>query len=94
MRVGPIKTSEAERDYASAFSRIPQAAKTLVALDYPFLLNNRTHLIFNIDLPGAASPGKGLPYFQGPEAVKHYLLSQGIEYVAFVPFGTNVYMPQ
>ncbi len=77
---------EARHEYLEAFALIPPRNKILIALDYPFLLDYRKHDIFSIDIPGAASPDPGMPFFCGAEPVKAYLLSQGIHYVVHVPF--------
>jgi hypothetical protein len=84
--VTAVFTNQAEQDYQRAFARIPLGAKTLIAVDYPFLLDYRLHSIFSIDVAGAASPATGLPYFHGPSPVKEYLLAQDIHYIAYVPF--------
>ena len=84
--IGPVFTDDVSRTYAQAFEHIPPGAKTLIALDYPYLLDYRGHSIFSVDVAGAASPSPGLPYFHGSEPVKSYLLSQGIRYIAHVPF--------
>jgi hypothetical protein len=85
-RVGSVFTDDTAGDYKDAFARIPVGAKTLIALDYPFLLDYRAHSIFSIDVAGAASPAPGFPYFQGAAPVKKYLSAQGIHYIAHVPF--------
>jgi len=84
--VGALTTVEAGREYEEAFRQIPPGGRTLIALDYPFLLDYRTHQIFSVDVAGAASPTPGLPYFHGATPVKDYLLAQGIRYIAQVPF--------
>lgn len=88
--VGPVFTDIADRDYRAAFSCIPPGAGTLIALDYPYLLDYRAHAISSIDVAGAASPAPGLPYFQGSRSVKEYLLAHGICYIAQVPFDRSV----
>ena len=87
-----IFTNEADQNYREAFSKIPTGAKTLIALDYPFLLNYRSHSIFSVDTCGAASPAPGLPYFHGARPVKQYLLGQGIHYIAYVPFDLSCFL--
>jgi hypothetical protein len=78
--------SEIRGDYENGMSGVPAGTSVLTALDYPFLLNYKTHHLFGIDQPGIASPRPGFPYFQGPVAVKNYLLGHGITYIAQVPF--------
>ena len=89
---GPASTREERYEYEKAFAQIPSGAKTLIALDYPFLLNYREHSIYSLDIAGMASPDPGLPYFKGAEPVKKYLLSQGIHYLAHVPFDRSSYL--
>jgi len=55
-------------------------------------LNYKTHTIFNLDIAGAASPDPGIPYFEGTPALKEYLLSQGIRYIAHVPFDDTKFL--
>ena len=90
--IGPVNTDAESRAYIEAFSRVPRGASTLIALDYPFLLDYRAHSIFNIDVAGAASPSPGLPYFRGAQPVKDYLLSKGIRYIAHVPLDHSVFL--
>jgi hypothetical protein len=82
----PISLTEEASDYTEAFSHISPDGKTLIALDYPFLLDYRAHQIVSIDVPGVVSPSPGFPYYQGAQAVKRYLLDHGIRYIAHVPF--------
>lgn len=65
---------------------------------YTLLYDYRRNKIFNASVPGGASPPPGMPYFQGPEKVAAYLLSNGIRYVAYhyqdqagLPVLTNLY---
>jgi hypothetical protein len=82
----PVFMQDAAADYRGAFARIPTEDKTMVALDFPFLLDFHAHRIVSIDFPGMVSPPPGFPCFQGAEAVKQYLRTQGIRYIAHVPF--------
>ena len=50
------------------------------------MLDFRRNDIANVDVPGAASPDPGMPFFKGAEALKRYLLDQGISHVAFRDF--------
>lgn len=84
--VGGVSTGQASREYEEAFSQLQPGAKTLVALDYPFLVDNQKYKICSVDIPGAASPPPGLPIYQGAEALKKYLVDHGFNYIAHVPF--------
>jgi hypothetical protein len=79
-------------DYAKGFGYVPAGAKVLIALDYPFLLDFSKHRFYSVDVEGAVSPDPGLPYFQGPEAVRRYLQRLGIRYIAHVPFDNSTYL--
>ena len=80
-------------DYARAFSHVPPGTSILAAVDYPFEIDYHAHHIFSVDQPGVTSPSPGLPYFQGPEALKSYLLKLGIDHIACVPYvhGESLY---
>ena len=52
----------------------------------PFAFDYRRNAIVNVDVPGAVSPDPGMPFFQGPRALKAYLLGQSIRAVAFRDF--------
>ena len=41
--VDTISTNEAELEYRKKLAQIPPGNKVLIALDFPFLLNYRTH---------------------------------------------------
>ncbi len=80
----------ARADYARGFSHLPVGTSVLIAVDYPFVVDYRNYRVFNIDQPGLASLPPGLPYFQGSEAVKTYLLQRGIQNIAYVPFDLSI----
>lgn len=70
--------------YAAMQATVPANARLLVMLDDPAFLDFSRNEIANIDTPGFASPGKQMPSFTGPEAMRAYLLDHGYRYVAFV----------
>jgi hypothetical protein len=84
------RTSPAEPvpPVAAAYRRLqsftPVGATLLVMLEEPYHLDYARNTIYSLDLPGIASPGRGMPCFQGPEALAGYLHQQGIRYLAFV----------
>jgi hypothetical protein len=63
---------------------MPENETLLVATDRPYLIDYRRDRTWNVDLPGTASPSPGMPFFRGPEALRDYLLTQGVHYVLFV----------
>jgi hypothetical protein len=52
----------------------------------PSLFDYKGHRVLPPDLIGCASPPPGMPFFRGPAEVKEYLLSLGIEYIAYNDF--------
>ncbi len=82
----PISTDAAERNYSLALSQIPFGSKVFIGVDYPYLFNYRHHVLYSVDIAGAASPNPGLPYFHGSKAMRQYLLGQRFEYLAYSPF--------
>lgn len=70
----------------------PSGARILVMLDEPYFLDYARNEIWNLDMPGAASPQPGIPAFKGPEPVADYLRAQGIRYLAFVLPDRSVYL--
>lgn len=73
-------------------SVVPEQAKILAVVDFPYLLDYRRNTIYNIDAIGGSSLPPGLPYFQGANAVRDYLLSQGIDTIMSVKFDKAVLM--
>ncbi|MDB4998319.1 MAG: hypothetical protein JWM74_5751, partial [Myxococcaceae bacterium] len=79
---------QAEPPLASTYRRlqdaVPAGSRMLVMVDVPYLLDYGRNEIWNLDLPGTASPKPGIPCFQGPEAVVAYLRGLGIRHLLFV----------
>ncbi len=69
--------------YAEMQKSIPTGAKVLAMVNYPYALDYRQHDIVNIDVPGAASPGQGMPFNQGPQKLKAYLQAYSISHLIF-----------
>jgi hypothetical protein len=70
--------------YAKVEDAIPRGAKVAFMVDEPYYLDFTKHDLFNIDMPGYASPAPGLPYFQGPQAKAQYFKGLGIHHLLFV----------
>jgi len=83
LRGDPVADAERRR-YAALQAAIPRGARVAIMLDDPAFLDFGRHDVANLDTPGYASPSPGLPAFAGAEAVRAYLLGQGIRFVAFV----------
>ena len=88
--------AQLEPPAAGAYHRLqaaaPAGARLLIMLDEPYFLNYARNEIWNLDMPGTASPKPGIPAFQGPEAVAEYLRAQGVRHVAFVSPERSVYL--
>lgn len=69
-----------------AQAAIPPGARVLVAIDAPWALDYRRNDLVLLDEPGVCSPAPGMPMFQGPDALKRYLQSQGIDFLLLVDF--------
>ncbi len=61
----------------------------LVMVPEPFALDFSRNKIYNIDFPGQSSLDGNMPFFQGHEPLKAYLLKHKISYVAFVDFNNT-----
>ncbi len=72
--------------YAEMQAAIPEGVGFLSILDQPFALDYSRNAIATIDVPGAVSPGPGMPFFKGSGALKDYLLGQSLGYIAFRDF--------
>jgi hypothetical protein len=78
--------SPQQTDYHDLQYSVPKGASLLAILNYPNLLDYRRNKIYNADLLLPYGPYPGTPLFKGPDAMKHYLRSLHIEYVAAVDF--------
>jgi hypothetical protein len=75
-----------QADYRDLQYSIPQGASFLAILNYPNLLDYRRNEIRNADMLLPYGPYPGPPFFKGPDALRRYLNSLGIHYVAAVDF--------
>ena len=78
--------SSDQADYRDLQESIPEGASVLAILNCPNLLNYRRNTIFNADMLLPEGPYPGPPFFEGPDALKRYLKSLHIDYVAAVDF--------
>jgi hypothetical protein len=90
--VPPQEESPVAASYRRLQAAVPPGATMLVLLDQPYLLDFSRNRIFNLDMPGLASPAPGIPCFRGPEPVADYLTRLGIRYVAFVENAHSTYL--
>ncbi len=87
IKVGLINTElvtlEERQQFINLQNSIPAQATLLARLDKNFVFDFRRNNVFIIDLPGGSSLPPGLPFRQGGERLADYLLSVGIQYVAY-----------
>ena len=72
--------------YVEMQAAVPAGRGILAIVDHPFLLDYRRNGIFNVNVPGVASPDPGMPFFLGPTALADYLKSLDIDFVAYRDF--------
>ncbi len=86
-----VITSQQRAAYAEMQAAVPEGERVLAIIDQAFALDYARNTVFNIDIPGGASPDPGMPFFKGPRALKEYLIGQSVRYVAFRDFETREY---
>jgi hypothetical protein len=69
--------------YRKIQNSVPENAVLLAHMEYPFLFDFGRNRILLEDHPGLASAAPGQPFFAGPEALANYLVSNGVEYIAY-----------
>ena len=82
----PPYSREQLAEYKGLNAALPAGASVFAIVPLPSALDYRTHRIFNADFIAFASLPPGLPFFRGPGELKQYLLSQGIDYIAYNDF--------
>lgn len=90
--LGSLPVDSRVDSYQRMQDSIPAGATVAVMLDTPYLLDFDRNPIFNLDLPGFAAPGPGLPAFTDPAHWRAYFTSHGIRYIAFVATGYSGYL--
>lgn len=73
-----------QQHYAALQQSIPPGAKVMTMLDAAANLDFTRNELFILDMPGWSSLPPGYPSFGGPSAIRQYLTSLGIRYLAFV----------
>lgn len=82
----PVAVAETRR-YRAMQEAIPAGAPVAVLLDDAAYLDYARNPIANLDTPGYTSPGapgRQLPSFAGPQALRSYFVAHGYRHVAFV----------
>ena len=82
--------AQLEPSYRQLQNLVPAGEKIFTIVDAPYLLNFKRNPIDNIDSIGGASLPPGMPFEQGPEALKRYFLSLGYRYIICVDFDNAV----
>ncbi len=72
--------------YRRMQAAVPAGVRLMVMVNHPFALDFARNDIVNVDVPGGASAPPGMPFFQGPEALRAYLKAQSVGAVAFRDF--------
>jgi len=73
--------AESRAVYARAQSRVPVGEGILAVVSHAYALDFARNPIAPVDIPGAASPDPGMPFFRGPAPLAAYLKTQGITHV-------------
>ncbi len=76
--------------YRRLQAAVPPGAPLFSVLDHPVLLDLRRNPVHGVDVIGACSLPPGMPFFQGPGALKAYLKAQGLNHVAVVDFERSI----
>lgn len=74
------------RAVAALQSVVPAGAVLFAYLARPYLLDFKRNRVLIADWPGCCSPPPGMPMFQGPEALRAYLVGKSIRYVVFTGY--------
>ena len=67
--------------YRTMQAATPEGAGLFTVVSHPFALDYRRNRIAAVDIPGAVSPDPGMPFFQGPAALKAYLKGRDIGFI-------------
>lgn len=85
-------TSSLEPFYRQLQNMAPPGEKIFAVVDAPYLLDYSRNEISNVDVVAYASPSPGMPFHQGSEALRNYLLSLGYNYILAVDFNKAVFL--
>ncbi len=82
----PMLASSTSDIYTAMQASIPPGAGFMTMVFHPFAWDYQRNHVANIDTPGAVSPDPGMPFFEGPQALKEYLLKLDLPYLAIGDF--------
>jgi uncharacterized membrane protein YdcZ (DUF606 family) len=80
---------KSQAEYQQAQSLVPAGDHILSMSRLPFMFDLSRNTIDTVDIPGSTSPGPGIPYYQGPLALKKYLLGQSINWIIMEDFNRS-----
>ena len=72
--------------YRDLQDHMTAGAKAVMMVDEPFRFDLRRNEMFSLDVGGGMGPPPGYPAFAGTEALRSYLISNGVRYVVHVDF--------
>ncbi|HET9098747.1 MAG TPA: hypothetical protein VFN62_00020, partial [Acidobacteriaceae bacterium] len=70
-------------EYRGMETALPAQNVVLEDVAYPFLLNQKTHTVYQMDWPGAAGPAPGWPFTNNTAVLAQYLRKNSVRYIAF-----------
>jgi len=83
-------TPAVQKSYSTLQARVPRGEPILTIIDGSYLMDFSRNPVYSINVIGASAPPPGIPFGKGPDALRLYLLSQGIRYVICVDFDNAV----
>jgi len=87
---GSFFSDDLKKSYEHLQEIVPKGEKIFAVVDAPYLLNFQRNKIDTINSIGGAGPLPGLPFKQGADRLKKYLLDHGYRYVIAVNFDEAV----
>lgn len=87
-----FQVAQLEAFYKQLQVQVPRGEKIFAVVDAPYLLDYNRNTIHNIDMIGFATVPPGMPFGNGPEALKKYLLDLGYKYILCVDFNNAVFL--
>jgi hypothetical protein len=87
-----FQVAQLEPFYKQLQVQVPRGEKIFAVVDAPYLLDYNRNTIHNIDMIGFATVPPGMPFGNGPEALKKYLLDLGYKYILCVDFNNAVFL--
>lgn len=83
IKAEPLLDESKKMQYKNLQESVPVGETILVRLNDNYALDFNRNQIFIADYPGGASLPPGMPFFQGPQTLVDYLISQNIFFIAY-----------